>query len=338
MNRLDRALGILLLLRGGQTVSAAKLARRFEVSPRTIYRDVEALGELGIPVYTEMGRGGGFRLLEGYFLPPVMFAVNEAVSLLLGLTFARRLRAKPFAEELDTAERKLLAAVPEHLRAALAKAQRIIGFESAPADIFHPEQVGAQPGADPVTDEGRVVSMFVQAILERRCVVMRYRSPYSGEVEAREVIATPRGVLWDRDRWYLAGNRAGRAETRLWRADRVLTIRLHHPSAEPETDFDVAALLDRRWLRAAMERWIKDAPVKIRLTSRQAERLKQDWYYRYARFEPLGGDAMLMTYGEENQAFVFELLRWLGPGAELLEPQAWRATLKEELARMAAAY
>ena len=56
MNRLDRALGILLLLRGGKTISASELARRFEVSTRTIYRDVETLGAVGVPVYAEPDR------------------------------------------------------------------------------------------------------------------------------------------------------------------------------------------------------------------------------------------------------------------------------------------
>ena len=72
MNPLDRALAILLLLRNGKTASAVDLARRFGVSPRTIYRDVERLGAVGVPVYAEMGRLGGFRLMEGYFLPPVI--------------------------------------------------------------------------------------------------------------------------------------------------------------------------------------------------------------------------------------------------------------------------
>ena len=73
MNRLDRALGILLVLRTGATVSAAELAQRFEVSPPTIYRDIEALGAIGVPVYAEMGRAGGFRLVEGYFLRHARF-------------------------------------------------------------------------------------------------------------------------------------------------------------------------------------------------------------------------------------------------------------------------
>lgn len=338
MNRLDRSLGILLLLRRGQPVSAADLSRRFEVSPRTVYRDIAALAELGVPVYAEMGRAGGFRLMEGYFLPPVMFSVGEAVSLLLGLTFLRRLRAKPFAAELETAGHKLLAAVPDHLRAVLARAERIVGFESVPHDIFHPEMPEAGPAeAAERENEGTAVQVFLQAILDRRRVTLRYRSPYRDGPD--ELIALPAGILWDRGHWYLAGQRMGRARaTKLWRADRVLAIRPHSQADETAPPFDVGDWLDRKWLRSAMARWTEEAPVTLRLTTAQAERLKTDWYYRHAHFEDLPGGGVRMTFGEDDREKVFELLRWLGPGAELLVPRQWRAAMRADLSRMLEAH
>src|SRR5919199_4355861 len=182
MNRFDRTLGLLLLLRGGRIWSATELAGRFGVSPRTIYRDVETLSALGVPVYAEMGRAGGFRLLQGYFLPPVMFTVGEAVSLLLGLTLPRGLRSKPFAAELGTAEQKLLAAVPEGLRATLAEARKVVGFEAAPGNAFHPEPPNPEPetgpGGSAAPGEDGVVGTFLRAVLDRRAVSLRYRSPY----------------------------------------------------------------------------------------------------------------------------------------------------------------
>jgi predicted DNA-binding transcriptional regulator YafY len=336
MNRLDRALGILLLLRGGKTLSAAELSQRFEVSTRTIYRDVEILTAVGVPIYAEMGRAGGFRLVEGYFLPPVMFSVGEAVSLLLGLTLLRRLRSRPFAAELEVSEQKLLAAVPDQLRAALAHAQQIIGFERLPTDIFHPERADSQaPAAD--ADEGTVVGVFVRAILERKTVTFDYRSPYGGSTE--QIIATPHGIVWDRDRWYLVGERPGHTgQTRLWRADRVLRIAAHAPAVEGTSSFDVSALLDHKWLRPAMERWREESPVTIRLTPQQADRLRQDWYYRHALFEDLAEGQILMIFGEDDRAVVLELLRWLGPGAELVAPTAWRAALQAELSEMLSLY
>ena len=70
----------------------------------------------------------------------------------------------------------------------------------------------------------------------------------------------------------------------------------------------------------------------------EAERLKRDWYYGHARYEDLPDGEARMTFGESRREFVFELVRWLGPGAELVEPQAWRAALRAELEEMAATY
>jgi predicted DNA-binding transcriptional regulator YafY len=335
MNRLDRALGILLLLRDGRALSAAELSRRFEVSTRTIYRDVESLCALGVPVYAEMGRNGGFRLVEGYFLPPVMFSEGEAISLLLGLALLGRLRTRPFAAELATSEQKLLAAVPDHLRAALEKTQRIIGFERIPADIFHPER--AEPAPSPGgAREGETLSVFLQAIFEQRSVALDYHSPYGSP--AHRLSVRPLGLLWDRDRWYLVGERQGQAgEPRLWRADRVLAIA---PGAPLPGDmaFDVGGLLGHMWLRAAIERWRELSPVELSLTRAQAERLQRDWYYRHADFEEQPDARVRMTFGEDDRSVVLALLRWLGPGAELVAPQEWRAVLRAELAEMLATH
>src|SRR5215472_16693330 len=101
MTRLDRALGIVLALRSGKEMTARQLAQRLQVSLRTIYRDVGTLSALGVPIYTERGRGGGFRLLEGYFLPPIMFTQDEALGLEAALAILQSMRAHPFAAALD---------------------------------------------------------------------------------------------------------------------------------------------------------------------------------------------------------------------------------------------
>lgn len=343
MNRFDRILGILLFLRSGKSVSTVDLAKRFDVSRRTIYRDMETLSALGVPVYAERGREGGFHLLQGYFLPPLMFSTREAVSLLLGLTFLHSLPAKPFRAELETAEEKLLAAVPDNLRPILTAAQKIIGCENQSADIFHPEpsfppslQGSLSEDTKKVT-ESNIVSCFLQAILDQKTIVLHYHSPYRSSAET--FTAEPYGLFWDRNHWYLVGKRMGTdASMRLWRADRVLDITLHTLTRLSSSEFDVRALLGRRWLQSAMEQWRREAPVQIRLSPQQAQRLQQDWYYRHAHFEQVAESHVVMTFGEDNCAVVLELLRWLGPGAELIAPKAWRSLLKAELHQMFASY
>ena len=82
MNRTDRLLAIVLELQANGATRAEDLARRFETSKRTIYRDIQALCEAGVPV---VAVEGGWRVDEGYFLPPVAFTVDEATLLLLGV-------------------------------------------------------------------------------------------------------------------------------------------------------------------------------------------------------------------------------------------------------------
>jgi hypothetical protein len=69
-----------------------------------------------------------------------------------------------------------------------------------------------------------------------------------------------------------------------------------------------------------------------------AERLRRDWYYRHARYEPLPDGRVMLTFGEDEPAAALELLRWLGPEAELVAPAAWRAMLRADLRAMLAAH
>jgi predicted DNA-binding transcriptional regulator YafY len=78
---MDRLLGILLILQSQRTTTAGALAHRFGVTTRTIYRDLDTLSALGVPLYGERGRKGGIRLLPGYFLPPLMLTREEAIAL-----------------------------------------------------------------------------------------------------------------------------------------------------------------------------------------------------------------------------------------------------------------
>ncbi|GLV55137.1 transcriptional regulator [Dictyobacter sp. S3.2.2.5] len=343
MQRFDRVFGILLFLRSKPSVPASELARHFEVSTRTIYRDLETLSVSGVPLYAQRGRQGGVRLLPGYFLPPLMFTQSEAIALLLGLTLQKSLRAIPFPAEREMAEKKLLAALPDPLRSVLTKAERLVGFEKTPNDIFHPElaqhesPLPSTPQEQPEIPQSRTITIFFQAVLESKRVLMQYASPYRSH--ASEVLMEPQGLFWDRDRWYLAGNPVKHEQVlRFWRADRVLDIKPLQPMSRVHNDFDVRAHLGRNWLQSAMEQWRQRSPVKIRLSRAQAERLGQDWYYRHAHFEPVAQDQMIMTFGEQDPEIVLELVRWLGPGAELLEPLIWRERMREELRQMLTSY
>ena len=85
MNRTDRLLAIVLEIQAKKHIRAEDLAATFEVTKRTIYRDIGALSESGVPIVAMPGQG--YSLVEGYFLPPLTFSSDEAIMLLLGTDF-----------------------------------------------------------------------------------------------------------------------------------------------------------------------------------------------------------------------------------------------------------
>jgi predicted DNA-binding transcriptional regulator YafY len=337
MNRFERALGIVLLLRSGRTLSSKELASRFEVSVRTIYRDIETLAALGVPIYAEQGRGGGFRLVEGYLLPPIMFSLGEATSLLTGLALLAQLRVRPFSRDLQSASEKLLAALPEQMQKVLGQSERIIGFERTPRDIFHADTDGeAHSEPEALQLESQVITRFLEAIHASQAVNFVYQTRHRA---AKARTHEPLGLFWDRERWYLVTQPLEQGQSsRIWRADRVLSLTAAHELEQPNSEFQIEQVLGRRWLRQAMRDWRQASPVRMRITPEQAQRLQEDWYYAHAEYEPQADGSVVMWYGEYIPSLAFALLRWLGPGAELLEPVAWRAAFADELRTMLASY
>ena len=105
MNRVDRLMGILTVLQSYKFVMAEKLADKFEISVRTVYRDIKALMEIGIPVSFETNKG--YFIVQGYFLPPVSFTQNEANALILIASLADRFGDKSIAKHSGNALQKI---------------------------------------------------------------------------------------------------------------------------------------------------------------------------------------------------------------------------------------
>ncbi|MDG2659096.1 HTH domain-containing protein, partial [Vibrio parahaemolyticus] len=110
MNRTDRLLAILIELQRRQTVTAQSLAEKFETSIRTIYRDMDALNESGVPIYSMPGHG--YSLMDGYFLPPIQLTPEEAVTLLLGGDYIEKTFTSSFSVHARSAKEKLEIVLP----------------------------------------------------------------------------------------------------------------------------------------------------------------------------------------------------------------------------------
>src|ERR1700686_4268255 len=114
MNKTDRLLAIVLELQGKKRQRAEDLAATFETSKRTIYRDIEALCEAGVPIGSIPGQG--YSLMQGYFLPPLSFSTEEATMLLLGSDFMAQNFDAQYRAAAQSASRKIEGVLPGRLR------------------------------------------------------------------------------------------------------------------------------------------------------------------------------------------------------------------------------
>jgi predicted DNA-binding transcriptional regulator YafY len=110
MNRTDRLLAIVMELQRHKQRRAEDLAATFEVNVRTIYRDIQALTEAGVPIAAMTGFG--YTLVEGYFLPPVNFTTDEALMLILGSDMMQQNFDAQYQVAAQTASRKIEAVLP----------------------------------------------------------------------------------------------------------------------------------------------------------------------------------------------------------------------------------
>src|SRR6187549_2519287 len=111
MNRIDRLTAILIQLQSKKVVKAEEISERFEISLRTVYRDVKALMEAGVPIGSEAGKG--YFIVDGYHLPPVMFTQDEASSMLLAGKFVEKMGDKSMKAAFESAMFKIKAVLSD---------------------------------------------------------------------------------------------------------------------------------------------------------------------------------------------------------------------------------
>lgn len=180
--------------------SARRLAERFEVSTRTIERDIGALQQAGVPIYADTGRRGGYTLDRAMTLPPLNFTPEEAVAVAVALG---RLAGGPFTRAGQSALRKVVAAMPERdVAAARDLAARV--------RLVEPAEASEAPALPLVVERAIVNRRVVRIDYEDRQGVRTGR-----EIEPYALVTAPRG-------WYLTAWCRLRGAERVFRMDRIV--------------------------------------------------------------------------------------------------------------------
>jgi predicted DNA-binding transcriptional regulator YafY len=310
--RADRLLAITLLLQARGGMSAPELARHLEVSTRPIYRDVDALGTAGIPVYVDRGAQGGVRLLEGYRTDLTGLSPGEAEALFL-MGVPGPLDELGLAPEMEGARRKLLAALPQ-ARRPLAERLRhrvhvdTVGWDQAPVHATH-------------------LATIAQAVLSERRISMVYVRADNREVKRT---VDPLGVVLKAGIWYLV-SLSGKYDV-VFRVSRVRSVTVGDQPARRPHDFDLPGYWEQ-WL-ADFESRKGSVSVRIRLDPVVAAELPRH-LGEAVRSKVLDAVA---DHGQLEIDLIFDSiveartsLLGLGPDIEVVSP----AELRAEMARTA---
>jgi predicted DNA-binding transcriptional regulator YafY len=265
MNRIDRLFAILLLLQSRRTVRAREIAERFEITERTVYRDISALMQMGIPIFSLPGVG--YQLIEGFYLPPLVFTPEEASALFLGASMV--IASGNFAQAAQKAMEKLGVALPERTRQTAQSLAEIIDFY-LPRNSFHLETP--------------YLVQLREAILRQRVIHIRYFSRTENTLTEREV--DPYGLSASQAAWYFHGYCHLRKAIRSFRLDRVESL----------------SVLDKHFgMPSSIPAQAEAEPhtVRIKVDSTHARWVRERQHYGFTG-EEVAPDGIVMTYQVET--------------------------------------
>ncbi|MEV6873584.1 YafY family protein [Amycolatopsis sp. NPDC051128] len=308
----ERLVALLFTLQRRRSATAAELAGELGVSERTMHRDLAALRDAGVPLWTEQGRHGGFRLVDGWKAGLDGLTAREAVAL-----FALGVPDALAGLGLDTAGSAARAKVSAGMPAELREHAAVV------AGRFHLDAPGWFGGAD----EPPALATVVQAVWAQRRIAVTYRR--RDTVASREL--EPLGLVLKAGVWYLVARVVPDDALRTYRVSRISSVSALETAFERPPDFDLA-----RWWRdssATFEQVARPLRVKARLNRTAVRELHRVFGGEHLAdtVVSLGspdadGWAEAELVLEEDGIGLGQLVA-LSPGVEVLDPPELRATL-----------
>jgi predicted DNA-binding transcriptional regulator YafY len=315
VNKTDRMLAIVLELQRTEVLRAEDLADRFETSVRTIYRDIQALSEAGVPVVGAPGLG--YSLMDGYFLPPVSFTAEEAVALLIGTDFIEQRFDADYGSKAQSSRGKIEAILPEHVRSEASRVRKTMRLLASKKDVIR-------------TQEKEHIHMIRLAILDERKIRFGYSkkiAEWNGNRQSIRV-AAPYGLVFSNGSWILIAYCEMRMDIRHFRLSRMTELTVLEDRFEASSDFNLADY------KPEDDRHIH---VRILVNRDIADKVKEsNNFYMEAAEDHADGLHISFRVREPE-----ELLQWvLGWGADVvvLEPESFRRRVRAEAEKMLKRY
>lgn len=312
MQKSQRLIQLIMMINARRSFTVGELANEFGLSTRTITRDLQELSELGIPIYSVQGRGGGYKLLRERLLPPISFTESEAAALFFACHSLQFLGSHPFGKDADGALHKFYHYLP-------ADAREKIDAMKEKVMLWSPFR--------PMSED--VLRTLLKAIMERCAVTIVYRG--SGGRSERDIM--PFSLYASSGYWYCPAYCLLREEVRQFRADRIEAAVLNPSIPYRE---DIAELTLRDKLDSSLR---EQTALRVALTSKGLWQLESN--PRFAAFLTKGGDGggtAIVPVAKDELPFYVDLLWALGEEAVIEAPEEAVLHMKKKAEAVASRY
>jgi predicted DNA-binding transcriptional regulator YafY len=302
----NRLLTLILLLQRKPNQKAADLAASLGVSVRTLHRYIEMLDEMGIPVYTGRGPYGGFSLVRGYKMPPLVFSPEEATAVALGTGLVEEMWGELYREAARGALAKLENLLPEGQCDEVRWARRSL------------VSVGlAHPGLDA---QAAILEKLRHAVRQSHRVDMFYQSASAREPGKRKL--DPYAIAFRWGWWYAVGYCHTRHSVRTFRIDRIQELNLLNETFQAPVEFNA---------RAFMEQAIQgQAQVQARVRfAKEAAHLARTNRTLWDALEEQADGSVVVTFSTPDLNWAASTVMAYGPLVEVLHPPELRHLLQD---------
>lgn len=307
--KIDRLVSIIMILLNKERIGAQELADMFEVSPRTIYRDIDAINMAGIPIRSTSGVGGGFEIMQNYKIEKNVFSTADLSAILMGLT---SLSDMVKGDELIN---------------ALAKVKSFIPADRAKDIELRANQIRIDLSA---WMGNRNIQLYLEiiktALQEGRLLSFEYVA-HHGNKTTRTV--EPYQLVLKNSHWYFQGYCYKRNDFRLFRLSRISNLQIKEETFIPR-DFQKTSL--------DFEEIFENVPIRIKLRIHKSIMDRVLDYCSYEHFSPVDDEYYIVDFPFFENDYNYDILLSFGSKCECLEPLHIRTEMKRKIQDLAAIY
>ena len=307
--KVERLVSIIMILLDKERIGAQELADMFEVSPRTIYRDIDTINMAGIPVRSTSGVGGGFEIMQKYKIDKKVFSTADLSALLMGLS---SLSGMIRGDELVHALAKVKSFIPADRAKDIELKVNQINIDLSP----WMGNRNIQP----------YLEMIKTALQESKLLSFEYIA-HHGNKTARTV--EPYQLVLKSSHWYLQGYCHKRNDFRLFRLSRISNLKIQEETFAlrdyPKPTLDFTDILETMQTK-----------IKIRIHKSVMDRVLD--FCSYEDFSPDGDEYYIVRFPFIENEYYYDILLSFGDKCECLEPLHIRAEMKRRIHDIAASY